>query len=105
MASVVGTGALYVASWAAAAEAPKSEAPPTPAAREVEVPSSTRRLLTRLLAVLKGHTDGVSFVDLRSHLAAAKDDLRLAIDVGLRENQIRRTGSHNSLRYLSNSAH
>jgi hypothetical protein len=70
----------------------------------MELPSSTRRVLTEVLAVLAGRAEGVSFTELRSALATPTEDLRLALEAGLRLCEIRRTGSHNTLRYLSNAS-
>jgi hypothetical protein len=70
----------------------------------MEIPSSTRRALTEVLAALAGREDGVSFTELRSALATPTEDLRIALEAGLRLGVIRRTGSHNALRYLSNAS-
>jgi hypothetical protein len=53
--------------------------------------------------VLEDREDGLLLVELREALGIPTEDLRLAIDAGLRARVIRRTGSRNSLRYLSNS--
>jgi hypothetical protein len=68
----------------------------------VEVSVETAALLTRIGAALDKEKDGLSLGDLRAAVGVSTEDLRLAIEAGLRAKAIRRTGSHNTLRYLSN---
>jgi hypothetical protein len=71
--------------------------PPPPA-----LPPATSALLANVEGALDGYRDGLSLAELRASLGLPMKDLRLAIDAGLRVRALRRTGSHNTLRYLSN---
>ncbi len=73
------------------------EAPSAP-----ELPDAILELLPRIFASLDQSRDGRSLGELRAALGVTSNELRLAIEAGLRARRLRRTGSHNTLRYLSN---
>jgi len=96
---------MYFASWNAppGAASPAAQSVPAVQPPPIELPPGLRKTLSRMVAVLAQHADGVSFADLRTHLSMSTEDLRLVIEAGLRMSEIRRIGAHNSLRYLANT--
>jgi hypothetical protein len=103
MASVIGAGAPYFASWPDRADAANSPTIPAEKSSAPELSSEIRTLLDRTNAALERAQGGLSLAELRAAVGVSTQDLRLAIEAGLRARAIRRTGSHNTLRYLSNA--
>ena len=105
MASVLGVLTPLAVSWAfAEAKRPVLAAvtPNVPLAPMAVDSPATIEVLSRAVGILDGNRVGLTLTELRVALAEPTDAVQRAIAVGLREKQLRRLGSRNTLRYVGN---
>jgi hypothetical protein len=108
MANVIGSGSPLFASWSAPSLAPTLAAPTANPSRPLEearhpAPSpSVCALLDRVAVALRPHPAGLALAQLREALGVPAQELRGAIDAGLRRRSIRRVGASSTLRYVLN---
>jgi hypothetical protein len=106
MANVIGSGApvlvVAAASWPDPCAAASSASTEPPKVIVSALSPVAAALLVRVENLLAKHDSGLSLTDLRTTLDVPTDDLRCALEAGIRAKAIRRSGSHNTLRYLVN---
>jgi hypothetical protein len=109
MASVLGSLAPFAVRYSpvtveppVVAAAPRGGTAAAPAAPAAD--PETLHLLSRAALVLAGKGAGLTLTELRVALGESSDAVQKAIALGLRERQLRRLGSRNTLRYVGNGA-
>jgi hypothetical protein len=81
---------------------PQRDSQVVDATRDLNVSPRTKSRIAGLTAYLAEHPRGLSFAALRRASALTTEDLRSALDAGLRAGLIRRSGAGNKLLYLVN---